>query len=888
MKAFYIAGTHWDREWYEPFQEFRMWLVQMMDHAVELLENDPQFRVFHLDGQAVMLEDYLEIRPEQGEALRRLMGDGRLIAGPWYVMPDEFLVSGEALIRNLQIGMQTVRSFGAEPLKVGYIPDMFGHIASIPTVFSGFELKGAVLWRGANDDLAGAQFIWQGPDGSQILLHKLPDFGGYGCFFACVRVPWERGGCDEQALRTLFDEFLQSEGKRLNAPLLYLSDAHDHEMAAERASEMLRLLGEAFPKIEFHHCSMERYFEELEQHRGQLPSYQGELRHPSKRLDSGGHWLIPHCLSSRYPLKQRNDRCQNLLELWAEPLAGMALAAGSPVPGRYLDEAWKWLLKNQPHDSVCGCSVDETHDDMLFRYHQCELLGQCVVNQAMARLSAPTAALSEGYRNVVLYNPLPRERSEVVTLDLLFPPDYEPKRIPTGMRGPTVNQFELVDVDGEALPYQILDVARGRTAKVPDERGHRMVAGQASDIYRVAFPMNLPAAGFTTVRIRPLTERIYRDSGSLRIGPLEAENEHLRLRLSEDGLAKLEHKDSGLTYSDLFMYEDTGDRGDGWIFVPPIHNSTVVSGGHSVQCAVEHEGSQLVTFRIDRVLRVPESLDTYEGERRSERTVDLPVTDFLTLKACDRCLHVLTRVNNTARDHRLRVLFPTDISADTYYADQPFCWLERPVAVHPDSLAYKEPDPVERPHHGVFGIEGARGGLAVLCPEGLHEHSICDDRRRTLALTLLRGFRRTVKTDGEPGPQVLGDHEFAYALFPYAGALPRGEVLHMLAGIRAGVLRHLCAAEARRKSLWKVEGGEDILVTVVKPSQDGSDVIIRLWNTGPRSASARIVCGIRPKAAALCNLNEEHLADLSIEGGQIGVEIGPKALATVRISFEAK
>lgn len=888
MKAFYISGTHWDREWHQPFQEFRMWLVQTMDHAVGLLQRNPEFRVFHLDGQVVMLEDYFEIRPERRREVHDLLKSGRLVAGPWYVLPDEWLVSGEAMIRNLQVGMRIVRSLGAAPMPVGYIPDMFGHVASMPTLFAGFGFKGAVLWRGINDDLAGAQFIWEGPDGSQMPVHKLPDDGGYGHFWVYGRIPWEKEKeeQDEAKAKEIFQEVLDCEKPRLNAPLLYLSDALDHQMAYEGAPEMLRVLARAFPDIEFVHARKEEYFDELQKHLDELPHHSGELRDPSKRVGSGAHWLIPHCLSSRYPLKQQNDRCQNLLTLWAEPLASMAHMVGSPVPPGYLEMAWKWLLRNHPHDSICGCSVDETHEDMVFRFHQCLLLGDGIRRQAMAKLSDPTADVAQAHANVVVYNPLPWERDEVVALDLLFPSDYEPKRIPTGMRGALINQFELVNVDGASVPYQILDIARGRPSKVFVGQGRRTTV--TADVYRVAARTRLPAAGFKTLRVRPLTDRLYRDLSSLRTAPLSAENEHLRFALNPDGTGRLELKGSGLVFSDLFQYEDTGDRGDGWIFVPPVHNRTVVSPGHSVQCGIEQDGSQIVTFRVDRALRVPASLDeSPEGERRSDEIVGLAITDFISVRAADPCLRVRTVVENTARDHRLRVLLPTDVRSDSYYADQPFAFVERPVATDPEGARYKEADPVERPHHTIFGIEGDKGGLAVLCPEGLHEHSVCDDARRTFALTLFRAFRRTTGTAGEPGGQLLGPLEFSYALLPYAGALARAEALRLVAAMQAGLQRHFSSTDQGQRSLLKVDGADGVVVTAVKPSDNGDDVIVRLWNTGGHPATARIVTATAPSAASLCTLNEEKQEELKLGDGGVAVEVAPYAIATVRLTFGA-
>lgn len=886
MKAFYIAGTHWDREWYQPFQEYRMWLVQTIDQAMDLIEQKPAFEVFHLDGQIVMIHDYLEIRPENRERLLSHVNAGRMPAGPWYVLPDEWLVSGEALIRNLQIGMLGARRLGVEPLMVGYVPDLFGHISSMPTILGGFDLRGCVLWRGVTDDFRGSQFVWVGPDGTAIATHKLPDNMGYGSFFSGVRLPWVQAGRCEEALLELAGAFLDGEKERSNAPLLYLSDALDHQKAGTHAPEMLDALRRAFPDIEFVHGSMADYFDELEKHRAELPECSGELRTTARDLDDN-QWLIPHVLSSRYPLKKLNDRCQNMLTLWAEPLAAMAAMSGSPLPQGYLETAWTWLLKNQPHDSICGCSIDEVHDDMTFRYHQCLLLGDGARRQAMAALSAPTAGIQTAYQNVAVYNPLPWRRDEISELELLFPPDFEPKAS-LGHSGPVVNQFELIDADGEALPYQILGIQKRRQVKVAAEEGrhHRAAcdSGAAVDVYRVALPLRLPAGGYTAVQVRPLADRYYRDFGTLRTAPLAVENDHLRFGLLSDGTGVLEHRASGRRYEGLFCYEDGGDAGDGWTFIPPPVNETIVSPGHGVECGVEHDGSQMVTLRVNRALRVPESLDA-SGGCRSGSKVELNISDFITLTRTSPYLLVRTVVENNARDHRLRVTFPSGIAADTYYADQPFAFVERPVALDPESAHYKEADPQERPHHQMFGIEDDEGGLAVLCPEGLHEHSVLDDTQRTLALTLLRAFGRTVMTDGEPGGQVLGRHEFTYALLPYAGTLNHAEALRITAALQADLYRHYCQDPPGARSMIELEGNGAVVATSIKPAWGSNDVVVRLWNTAAGAAAVTIRLDAAVRAAWLCNLNEEKRDELKVRAGKVPVEVPALGLATVRVEL---
>ena len=157
-----VPHTHWDREWYRSFQSFRLRLVDLLDRLIPQMENDPAYARFLLDGQLAVVDDYLAMRPEAEEPLRRLVGSGRISIGPWYTLPDEFLVSGETLVRNLQRGLRVADRFGGA-MAVGYLPDMFGHVAQMPQVLAGFGFEHAVVWRGVPAAIDRSGFWWEAP-----------------------------------------------------------------------------------------------------------------------------------------------------------------------------------------------------------------------------------------------------------------------------------------------------------------------------------------------------------------------------------------------------------------------------------------------------------------------------------------------------------------------------------------------------------------------------------------------------------------------------------------------------------------------------------------------------------------------------------------------------
>src|SRR5690606_25058865 len=146
-----VSQTHWDREWYRTSQGFRLRLVRLIDDVLTILDTDPTYHSFLLDGQTIILQDYLEMRTEREADLRRQIAESSLLIGPWHILPDEFLVGPESTVRNLMLGARVCADFGAR-MPVGYTPDPFGHISQLPQILAGAGIHVAVFRRGLSEE----------------------------------------------------------------------------------------------------------------------------------------------------------------------------------------------------------------------------------------------------------------------------------------------------------------------------------------------------------------------------------------------------------------------------------------------------------------------------------------------------------------------------------------------------------------------------------------------------------------------------------------------------------------------------------------------------------------------------------------------------------------
>lgn len=920
IPAHYISGTHWDREWYRPFQEYRVLLVRLMDQLIELMEQDPAFRYFQLDGQTCMLDDYIQIRPGQRSRLEALIRAGRILVGPWFTMPDLFCVGDEALIRNLLLGRRLARAWGAEPMPVGFICDMFGHPSQMPQIFAGFGYRDVVLGRGTNEHTTPPFFTWKAPDGSAVLAFKLQDSQGYGAFAsprAMLEEPdylvarmkevasdWVAAGEDraarqavrERHFRTRLASYVDHELSRSGDGPLCLMDAMDHMPPATDIARYLRLIRESCPSVEARHSTLPAFFEEVRRLRRRIPGRQGELREPSRER-AGYLWLIPNCVSARVRLKQVNDACQSLLEKWVEPLLAITRVEGHGFPPDFLAEAWRLVLLNHAHDSICGCSIDAVHREMMGRYEQARILGEQLRAQSLERLTEGARELARGPDEftVVLVNPLPQERREVVEFDIDLPLDY-PAEFADGLFTQRLKAFSLEDAEGREVPYQRLAFEPRASERSRLARFCFMNDGEFTR-YRVAAEIDLPACGYTSVCVKPSTRPV-RSVGTLRTGPVSAENEWLAVDLAPNGTLTLTDRITGERYPGLLLFEVRSEVGDGWFHGASLNDEVILSSASSAQVSVLHEGPEVVAFRLVVTLQVPARYDQ-QREAPSEARVPLVVTTVATLRRGARTLELQTTMDNVAEDFRLRVLCPSGCRlARRYLAHHPFDFVERSIACDDRTASWQERELAEKPFLNVQSVGAGRRGLAFLSPGGLHEGGVADDRERTIQVTLLRSFRKTVATAGEVDGLERGRLTWRYALMPFAGTLPRQAAMGEVERLAAGVVTRQTGS--RSSGYPPLSGGGkscarfiavrkgSLILAAVKPAEEGPGLVVRLWNPGARRERATLWFWRRIRSARYVGLNEEPLATrerVAVEGHELSVSADAHGIITVRISL---
>lgn len=875
MNIHYLSGSHWDREWYRPFQEFRFLLVEVLDDLIELIKTDDNFKFFHLDGQTCILNDYLEIRPEKKKDLEDLIQSGKILIGPWFTMPDLFSVGEESLIRNLLLGKNICSEWNTKPMPIGYVCDMFGHPSKMPQIFNGFGYKFCVLGRGTIEDEVPAFFIWKSKDESSLLVYKLQDELGYGAFSkprnyleAENKIP------DPDKALEAIKNYVDYELKRTNAKTIALFDSMDHMPPATDTNKYINLIKKLYPDYDIKHSNLIEFFNDAYLTAVNMPEITGELRKPSKTR-APYNWLIPNCPSARIRLKQKNDFSENLLLKWSEPFLTFANFLGAKINTEFINHCWTTLLLNHAHDSICGCSIDQVHKDMDYRFDQVLILGESIKTRALGKIAEKFKPLSDKNDdiNLLICNPTPYKRNEVVSFYIDFPLDY-PAFYTEGFGGygsQKLNSFKIYDETGNEILYhksRVIPKHQERTKylKTTTEGGDGIFSR-----YFIEAELELPPVGLTSFVVKPSATPV-RNSGSMLISPFEAENEFLRIKINPNGTLNIYDKTSKENFDNLLLFEDISEIGSGWFHSSTLNEKAINSLGNNTQISITQNSNLIVTFNVEIDLKIPQKFDLINEIRTEEENI-LKIINQITLKKNSRFVQIKTLVNNRSENHLLKLLLPTNASKAEYYsANTPFDIITRKIKLNQRTESWQEQEILQKPFLNFVAVSDSNRGLAFISGDTLHEGGVRDDYIRSIEITLLRSFNRTVGTLGERDGLEIGDIEYNYVLLPFTGNLPVNEIFEIVEKLKSNIF---CFQSGKISSGFPKPKGKEIsnlsflefldknlILSAVKPTKNKNEFIIRVWNPVNELKQERIQLLKEIIDIKVVNLAEEELNNI--------------------------
>ncbi len=930
-KGIIVSHTHWDREWYLSFQEFRKRLVALIDDLLDYLPKQPAFKSFMLDGQTVLLEDYLEIRPERTDELRALIQQKNLLVGPFYVLADEFLESGEGMIRNLLLGHKLSEKFGAQPLQVGYVPDTFGHIWQMPQILAGFNIKFMYYFRGypplfgnweeyeGKNDTTPLEHFFESPDGTKSLaLHHIL---GYSNGVALCYAPKREKTFPFQNAIYKIKTTLKRESNRIKSNLILLMNGDDHAMAEWDLPTLVEKwnsednLRDKYA-LELEQGSLEQYFKELEKEVTEglkLPVLSGELR------GSAYTQVTPGCISTRMNLKLLNWRCLRELEKYAEPFSVISWILGASDQKSFIETAWKWLLQNHPHDSICGCSLDRVHEDMITRFRWSLDISSDVVNQACSTIIANTDrdTIREEFRNkfgakgkdmdiqiIGLFNPHPFNGS-------FFVEGYV--RVKKGIR------YSLFD-------YKGVEVLQFNFDFIPD---YRKLESTSQELYKSfkenwfigkisALINDAPPCGYKLYVLASVGDSI-KCREVEKWAPQPLKTEHFIVKFNVNGSIRVMDLLNHYEYHNLNIFENVADDGDEYDFGPLKGDKALYTNEVEAQFTLVNDNKLFTEVRGKIGFSIPYELigEVYSARVRSDKTVTLQIiTEYRIFKHLPR-IDIKTKVSNEAKGHRLRAIFPSDIVATHSHADDHFMVMKRTIKPPRDDGWFQDAQNTYHNDAFVDLTDGTRG-LAVF-NRGLGEFEIIetpvpfDQSGHAIALTLYRSvgwlsqhghLGRKSGLNGPniqtPGAQML-DHsfEFEYSLYPHGGNWEKGNVYRAAHAYNAPPIWFGERMEIPFQKIERKLPLEISFLTITNPliilsafkvsdrimsSKEG--IILRMFNPTDKKQFTSLIFNKKPISVHLSNLLEQDIEDISVENENIvELSIQPYKIVSLRITL---
>jgi mannosylglycerate hydrolase len=924
-----MSYTHWDREFRFDFETTRIWLVRLMDDLLKIMREKPHYKHFMLDGQFTLVDDYLEARPEKVEEVKALAEAGRLQLGPWYTLPDSSSIHGESLVRNLMTGIRKCNEFGGRHVNVGYNVFSFGQIGQLPQVYAGFGIDFILFYKHMDKTrVRGDEFWWQAPDGTRALATHLGQHARWNFFFAGhIPImygldPWHKEwqytpgtlgssfhSCEPgnyasfhfitkpldswhpEKVREGFERLLRCVEPTTHAPEHLLAfDGTDFTAPHPMTPEIIKAANRGLAEDGYQvlHSTLDEYAQAVRPLlvTRDLDTVTGEMK------DGPVGSIHTDVCSTHMELKRANSTAENLLFRQGEPLSSLAWLEGKPYPRALIQKALHYLFSAQAHDSLHGVGPESMNKDIQNRLLQAGVIAENLTAVGMQELAMEIHTASmDGEIFVTVFNTASFERSEILELYLDLP------------RENLITSVTLVDGDGTRSEAFLLDVKdqrgglyhpRSRNMPFYTKRYHMLFEAQA-----------VPAMGHKVFAVEWKEKSIYPyphedfEPSIIPAFPLasdarHAANEFIAVEVNADGTVNLTDRKTGRKHEGLNYYLDSGESGPLYVHKPPAHNRLISSQGAAARVALIENTPLRSTFEVKTQLEVPAFYCKAE-DARSEQTVRLNIRTLYTLRKSSPFLDVEVKVDNCAKDHFLRVCFPTGIQAEKTWAGSVFDVNEYNTRITPDGM-WQGQALARHQQHLFMDLSDGKDGFAVL-NDTLRDYEVIDAENGVIAQSLVRSMPLRIPVDerlwmdypDDDSSQTQGGHTIRYALMPHAGLWHEVGVMKQ-AVARATPLR--CAQIGRQegplpvtRSQLTLSGSDNLVLSALKKAEDRDSLIVRFYNPSPETVTAELAFGWMIKEAYRLKLNEEREGALTIKDGRICIETGAHKIITLELAL---
>jgi mannosylglycerate hydrolase len=891
-----FSHTHWDFEWYEVQEGYKLQLVHLIEHLLDTLERDPKFK-FHFDGQIMPIIDYLEILKEEDDCdnknrakeaerkISKFVERRQLSIGPCWSTPETSLISNESLIRNINRGIRFSQKFGFAS-SVFYNADAFQYHSQVPQIIEGTGLKAAFTWRAfKHGEPLKDLTMWKGADRTAVIKYYPP---------RAYAQTWYLPEDPRDALIIIKKEAELLKNFAVTNHVLITQGNDQFEAQSDLNQKIIKvnqIIGENYRVGQ---VTLEEFFEIIEQEKPKLGILQGEL--------TGNKWActLSGQLSARMYLKQKNKEAEISIEKWAEPFATFAWLLGDEYPAGLMERAWEYLMKQHFHHCN-ACAIDEVHREGEVRYKNAIELARDITDESLLRIASKINSsdiINENERGLVIFNPSDIERTGVVNAEINIGlpahknADWQLDKDNDKLSGDITAGLALRDMQGKNLPCQIIN--------------------KKEDVCEIAFMAEkIPPFGYKTFAVDFSAYQEISEAGNIADKKEDVlENDILKVKINKDGSLTILDKRNRKVFKDLNIIEDAADHGDTYNYDPLMRDKLITTKGARGKVTLKENGPFLATYEVKIELTLPESL-TSDRKARSKKLKKLPVFFYITLKKDSPLVSITAKIDNQVKDHRLRAIF-RGVKSEFVYVQTQGDIVKRRIEKYKEypqskkrDMAHsvsvgdlpkeKGPSPTQFQRNFV-GINNGTKGLVVL-NRGLPEYEAKTDG--TIALTLLRCVGWLSQDDLStrerlagpkllvPDAQCIGEHTFEYAILIQEGPWEKDSI-YIRENLYSIQIRHLeipCQKGQLPYELSFLQVKPDALfVSAIKKAYSDNDLIIRFFNpTGKYiKGSLDILPGI--EEAWLADLNEEKKKKMPVQpDGSLLIEAGPKKIVAIRI-----